>query len=323
MSKIFVTRPIPEVGINFLISRGHEVAINIGAKDRPATKPELINGAKNADAILAILTDKIDAEVMDAGAPTLKIIANFAVGYDNIDVAAAKQRNIFITNTPGVLTETVAEHTFGLLMAITRRIPEAERFARAGKFTAWGPQLMLGSDMAGKTLGIVGLGRIGSRVAHYAIRGFEMKVIYTDTKQNPEFEKEYGASFAPSIDEILSLADYISLNVPLNDSTRHLMNEQRFSMMKRSAYLINTSRGPVIDEAALAHALQNGIIKGAAIDVFEFEPKISPELLELENIVITPHTASASEETRNKMSEMAAANIAEVLEGRAPINPVN
>jgi glyoxylate reductase len=177
--------------------------------------------------------------------------------------------------------------------------------------------------MAGKTLGIIGLGRIGSRVAHYAIRGFEMKVIYTDMNPNPEFEKTYGATFVATTDELLPLADYVSVNVPLNETTKHLINESRLKLMKKTAYLVNTSRGPVVDEAALAKALADGTIKGAALDVFEAEPKISPELLSLENIVMTPHTASASEETRDKMATMAALNIVEVLEGRQPINPVS
>ena len=321
--KVFVTRPVPEAGLKLLRDKGYEVVINTAAAERPAEKEELMAGVKGADAILSVLTDKIHADVIDAGLPNLKIIANFAVGYDNVNVESAKKNNIVVTNTPGVLTETVAEHTFGLLMAITRRIPEGDKFARSGKFTAWGPKLLLGMDMAGKTLGIVGLGRIGSRVAHFAIRGFEMKVVYTDVQPNPEFEKNYGAIFVKTIDEFLPQCDYVSLNVPLNDSTKHLMNETRFKLMKSSAYLINTSRGPVIDELALAKALKERVIKGAAIDVFEFEPKISPELMELDNIVMTPHTASASEETRDKMAMMAAQNIIEVLEGRPAPNKIS
>lgn len=320
--KIFVTRPVPEAGLKMLRDKGYEVVVNTAAAERPATKEEMMAGVVGADAVLSVLTDKVHADIVAAGSPTLKIIAQFAVGYDNINIDEAKKRGVIVTNTPGVLTETVAEHTFGLLMAITRRIPEGERFARAGKFTAWGPKLLLGTDMMGKTLGIVGLGRIGSRIAHYAIRGFDMKVVYTDMQSNPEFEKNYGAVFVKNLDELLPQADYVSLNVPLNDSTKHLINETRLKLMKTSAYLINTSRGPVVDELALAAALKNGTIKGAALDVFEAEPKISPELLALENVVMTPHTASASEETRDKMATMAAANIIEVLEGRPPINPV-
>ena len=305
-----------------LHDKGYEVVINEAAKDRAATLDELKEGAKGADALLSILTDKITAEVMDAGLPTLKVIANYAAGFDNIDVAAAKQKNIMVTNTPGVLTETVAEHTFALMMAIAHRITEADRFTRAGKFTAWGPELFLGTDICHKILGIIGLGRIGSRVALHAAKGFEMKVLYYDPNPNPDFEKEFGAVFVANIDELLPQCDFVSINVPLLESTRHLINEERLKKMKPSAYLINTSRGPVVDEKALAQALKNGVIKGAALDVFEFEPEITPELKELDNVVLTPHIASATIGTRSKMAELAANNIIEALEGRTPPNLV-
>ena len=322
MPKIFVTRPIPKIGIDMLKVKNYEVVINEKAEGRAATKDELVAGAKGVDAILSILTDKIDAEVMDAGTPTLKVVANYAVGFDNIDVEAAKQRKIMITNTPGVLTNTVAEHTFSLMLAIAHRISEADRFSRAGKYHAWGPNMLLGTDLSGKTLGIVGLGRIGSRVAFHAVKGFEMKVLYTDPKPNPEFEKEFGAQYVEKIDDLLPLCDFVSIHVPLLDSTKHLINESRLRIMKRSAYLINTSRGPIIDEKALAVALSKDVIRGAAIDVYEFEPEIVPELKLLDNVIITPHIASATEETRNKMAEMAAQNIIEALEGRTPPNLV-
>src|SRR3989344_355379 len=322
MSRIFVTRPIPAIGIGILRAKGYEVVINEKAENRGATKEELLEGVKSADAVLSILTDKIDGDVMDAGAPTLKVIANYAVGFDNIDLAAAKKRSIMVTNTPGVLTNTVAEHTFALMLAIAHRISEADRFARAGRYKAWGPNLLLGTDMSGKTLGIVGLGRIGSRVALHAVKGFEMKVLYNDPKPNTEFEKEFGAQFVEKLDDMLPHCDFVSIHVPLLDSTHHLINESRLKIMKRSAYLINTSRGPIIDEKALAKALREKIIRGAAIDVFEFEPDIVPELKDLENIIITPHIASATEETRNKMASMAAENIIEALEGRVPPNLV-
>ncbi len=322
MAKIFVTRPVPQNGIKMLKDKGHEVLVNEAAEDRAATAEELIAGAKGTDAVLAVLTDKITAEVMDAGLPTLKVIANFAAGFDNIDVQAAKQRNIMVTNTPGVLTETVAEHTFALMMAIAHRIPEADRFARAGKFTAWGPELFLGTDICHKTLGIIGLGRIGSRCALHATKGFGMKVLYYDPQPNPDLEKEFGAVYVASVDELLPQCDFVSINVPLLESTRHLINEERLKKMKPSSYLINTSRGPVVDEKVLAQALKNGVIKGAALDVFEFEPEITPELKELDNVVLTPHIASATIGTRSKMAELAAANIIEALEGRTPPNLV-
>lgn len=327
--KIFVTRPIPEVGIKALKAKGYDVMVNEKAENRAATKEEMITVLRQAqdeekpfDAILSVLTDKIDGEVMDAGGPTLKIIANYAVGFDNIDLEAAKKRNILVTNTPGVLTNTVAEHTFALMLSIAHRISEADRFSRAGKYHAWGPNMMLGTDLSGKTLGVVGLGRIGSRVAYHAVKGFDMKVIYTDPKPNPEFEKEFGAQYAAKIENLLPLCDFISIHVPLLDSTRHLINESRLRIMKRSAYLINTSRGPIVDEKALALSLSKGWIRGAALDVFEFEPEIVPELKLLDNIILTPHIASATEETRNKMAEIAADNIIEALEGRVPPNLV-
>lgn len=322
MPKIFITRPIPEIGINILRDKGYEVLLNEKAKDRPADKQEILAGVKNVDAVLSVLTDKIDGEIMDAGLPTLKIVANYAVGFDNVDLEAAKKRGIAVTNTPGVLTDAVAEHTFALLLAISHRIVEADKFTRAGLYNAWGPLLLLGSNLSGKTLGVIGLGRIGSRVAFHAVKGFGMKVIYTDIKQDERFEKEVGAEFFGNIEDILGRCDYISLHVPLLDSTRHLINEERLRIMKSTAYLVNTSRGPIIDEKALAKALKQGWIRGAAIDVFENEPKVESGLLKLNNIILTPHIASATEKTRNAMAELAAKNIIEVLEGRTPPNIV-
>lgn len=305
-----------------LRGKSYEVVVNEAAADRPAAKEEVLGGINGADALLSTLTDKIDGEIMDAGLPTLKIIANFAVGFDNIDVEAAKQKNILVSNTPGVLTNTVAEHTFALMLAIAHKISEGDRFSRAGFYKAWGPQLLLGTDVSGKVLGIVGLGRIGSRVAEHAVKGFGMKVLYTDVKPSPDFEKEYGAVFMEKLEDLLPQCDFVSIHVPLLDATRHLINETTLKLMKSTAYLINTSRGPIVDEKALAAALAGGTIKGAAIDVFEFEPVITPELKQLENIILTPHIASATEETRNKMAELAALNIIEALEGREPPNAI-
>lgn len=320
MPKIFVTRPIPDSGIKLLQDKNYEIIVNEAARDRMATKEEMLEGIHGAHALLSVLTEKIDAEIMDIAGPQLKIIANYAVGFDNIDIEAAKQRNIMVTNTPGVLTNSVAEHTFALMLAIARRIAEADRFTRAGKYTAWGPELLLGTDLSGKTLGILGLGRIGSRVAHHAVKGFGMRVLYYDPKPNPEFEKEYGAIYAASADELLPQCDFVSIHVPLLPETEHLISAERLAKMKPTAYLVNTSRGPTVDEQALADALKNGKIKGAAIDVFENEPQINPDLLNLENIILTPHIASATEETRQAMSKLAAENIIEVLEGRVPPN---
>ncbi len=322
MAKIFVTRKIPERGISMLKEKGYEV--DVSAKDGVLTKEELITAlhAKQYDAVLCLLTDPIGKEIFDA-APSAKIFSNYAVGFNNIDVPEAKQRGIMITNTPGVLTETVAEHTFALILAMASRIVEADAFARAGKYTGWAPMMFLGSDISHKTLGILGAGRIGSRVAHHGKHGFDMNVIYYDVKRNEEIEKTTGASYRDTPEAVLKEADVVSIHVPLLDSTKHLINKERLAMMKRTAYIVNTSRGPVVDEAALVEALKNNVIKGAALDVFENEPKLAPGLTELSNVVITPHIASATEETRSKMSEMAAQAIIDALEERKPVNLVS
>ena len=321
MAKIFVTRKVPESGIKMLQGKGFEVVIN--PEDRVLTKEELINNLKGQsyDALFCLLTDKIDADVMDSFGPQLKIIANMAMGFDNINIEEAKKWGIIITNTPGVLTNTVAEHTFALMLAIAHRVVEADKFTRALKYQGWAPMLLLGNDLSGKILGVVGLGRIGSRVAYHALKGFDMKVVYYDVKRNEDFEKEFSAVYLP-LEELLKQSDFVSIHVPLLDSTQHLINAENLKLMKPSAYLVNTSRGPVIDEAALAYALANKVIKGAALDVFEFEPKITPGLLQLDNAILTPHIASATEETRSKMSDLAATNIIEALEGRTPPNLV-
>ena len=319
--KIYITRNIPDRGINMLKGKGWEVVIN--PDDRILAKEELISILQQGqyDAVLCDLDDKITAEILDvAKANGVKIIANYAVGYDNIDVKAATERGIMVTNTPGALTNTVAEHAFGLLLAIARRIPEADRYTRAGKFTSWGPTLFLGTDVSKKMLGIVGLGRIGSRVAYHAAKGFEMKVIYYDVKRSEEFEKEYGAVYRENVDDVFKEADFISIHVPLLPTTRHLVDARRLGMMKKTAYLVNTSRGAVIDEVALVEALKNRAIRGVALDVFENEPALTPGLAELENVILTPHIASATEETRQDMSRIAAENIIEALEGRTPPN---
>jgi glyoxylate reductase len=323
MAKVYVTRMIPERGIKMLKEKGYEV--DISTKDGVLTKDELISAlrAKPYEAVLCLLTDTIDKDVFNAAAPSAKIFSNYAVGFNNIDVPEARGRGIMITNTPGVLTETVAEHTFALILAIASRIVEADAFTRAGKYTGWAPLMFLGSDVSHKTLGILGAGRIGSRVAHHGKHGFDMNVIYYDVKRNEEIEKTTGASYRDTPEAVLKEADVVSIHVPLLDSTRHLINRDRLAMMKPTAYIVNTSRGPVVDEAALVLALKNNVIKGAALDVFENEPKLAPGLVELPNVVITPHIASATEETRSKMSEMAAQAIIDALEGRKPVNLVS
>ena len=321
MAKIYITRAIPEAGLMLLRIAGHGVVVS--GKDGVLAKKELVAALKeqNPDAVLCLLTDKIDGEVFDA-APNAKIFANYAVGFDNVDLRAAESRSVAVTNTPGVLTDSVAEHAVALIFAVTKRIAEADRFTRAGKYEGWAPMLLLGSDLKGKTLGILGGGRIGSRVLEIMGKGVGMKCIYYDIKRSEELEKVTGAEFRASFEEVLREADVVSIHVPLLDSTRHLMNTERFSMMKKSAYLINTSRGSVIDEAALVAAVQSGTIRGAALDVYENEPALANGLNVLDNVVLTPHTASATDETRSAMSGIAAQNIIAFLKGETPPNVV-
>ena len=319
--RVFVTRPIPAAGLELLKARPDlDVVVFPGEDAIP--RAELLAGVKGTHAILSILTEKIDAELLDAAGPQLKVISNFAVGYDNIDLAAAAAHRVMVTNTPGVLTDAVAEHAIALLMAVARRIPEAERFARAGRYKAFGPLLLLGAQLKGKTLGVIGLGRIGEGVAERAAKGLGMKVIYNDVRRDERFEGATGAEFRASADDVLKEADFVSVHVPLLPATHHLINAKRLALMKKTAYLINTSRGPVVDEAALAAALKDGVIAGAAIDVFEHEPNIEPALLALENAVITPHVASATIEARDAMARLAAQAVLDALDGKQPINLV-
>lgn len=320
MASIFITRQIPKQGIEILQQAGHTVRIY--PKDQIITREELLEGVQGADAVLCMLTEKIDAELFERAGSRLKVVANMAVGYDNIDLKAAEERGVVITNTPGALTEAVAEHAFALILALAHRIVEADGFFRAGNYKGWEPMLLLGHSLRGKTLGIVGLGRIGSRVAHHAARGFDMEVVYYDLQPSKEFEQSYGAVYKSRVEDVLANADYVSLHVPLTHQTRHLINAERLGRMKPTAYLINTARGPVVDESALVEALKTGVIRGAALDVFENEPEAAPGLKELDNVVLTPHIASATEEARTQMAVIAAENIAAVLAGKTAFNPV-
>ena len=320
--KIYVTRKIPYSGLSLLREKGFE--LDVSQKDRPLLKRELIKalGKKSYDGVLCLLTDTIDEEVFDA-VPSAKIFANYAVGFNNIDVPEAKKRGITITNTPGALTEAVAEHTVALLLSLVRRIPESDLFLRKGKYQGWGPELFLGEELQGKTLGILGAGRIGLRVAEIAGKGLGMSVIYYDIKKSEEFEKATGGVFRSTVEEVLREADVVSVHVPLLPSTTHLLNAERLRLMKKTAYLINTSRGPVIDEAALVEALKGNVIRGAALDVFEFEPKLAKGLAKLPNVVITPHTASATRLARDGMAKLAAENLIAFFEGKTPPNKVS
>ncbi len=321
MPTIYVTRRIPEVGIKMLTDKGFTVSMS--EKNGPLTHDELIAMLKthNSDGVLCLLTDTIDAAAFDA-TPNTKIFANYAVGFNNVDVAEAKRRGITITNTPGALTNTVAEHTMALILAITTRTAEGDRLMRSGTWDGWGPMQLLGTDLAGKTLGVLGAGRIGSVLAHQAHAGFGMNIIYYDMNRNPQFEADTGAQYFATVEEVLAKADVVSIHVPLLDSTQHLINADRLKMMKPTAYLVNPSRGPVVDEAALVEALKNNVIKGAALDVYENEPKTAPGLVELENVVLTPHIASATEVARDDMAKLAAENIIAFFEGKVPPNIV-
>lgn len=318
MAKVFITRKIPDVGIKML-EKEHTVIVS--PFDRVLTKEELIEMGKGSDAILSLLTDSISAEILDGIGKQLKIVANYAVGYNNIDVKAAAERNVVVTNTPGVLTEAVAEHTIALLFSIAERIVESDEFIRQGKFVGWAPMLFLGSSVVGKTLGILGLGRIGMEVARRMHDGFDVRMIYYDKNRNEELEKQWGITYV-DFETLVKESDFLSVHVPLLPETTHMIGEKELKMMKRTSYLINTSRGPVVDEIALVNSLKENIIRGAALDVFEKEPELAPGLKDLQNVVLTPHIASATEETRGKMSEMAAGNILAVLAGKEPINPV-
>lgn len=317
-----MTRRIPAHAEEMLRTAGYEVTIS--TKDGVLTKDELKSALVGAqyDGVVTLLTDKIDEEVITIMPESVKIIANYAVGYNNIDVPSAHARSMVVTNTPDVLTSTVAEHTVALILTLASRTAEGDRFIREGKFVGWDPLLLLGTDIKGKTLGLVGAGRIGSEVAGMLHHGFGMKIIYCDINKNDTLETTCGAKYYATYEEVLAEADVVSIHVPLLPTTQHLINASRLARMKKTAILVNTSRGPVIDEVALATALKSGTIRGAGLDVFEFEPNVTAELLTLPNVVVNPHIASATEETRGKMAEMVAVNIIETLEGRKAPNAI-
>tara|TARA_Y100000310_G_C20695153_1_gene825165 strand:+ start:4491 stop:5471 length:981 start_codon:yes stop_codon:yes gene_type:complete len=316
--KVYITRQIPKKGIDLL--KKH-FTVKVYKENKAIPKKELEKAAKWADALLVLLTDKIDAKFLKKHSH-LKIIANYAVGYDNIDLRAATENKIAITNTPGVLTDAVAEHTLALMMAISRRIVEADKFTKANKYKVWQPMLLMGAQLRGKTLGIIGSGRIGADVAQKCYHAFGMKVLYSDIRRNDSLEIETNAK-KTSVQNICKHADFISIHVPLLKSTRHLISSKEFRLMKKTAYLINTARGPVVDEKALFRALKTKQISGAAIDVFEFEPKITKGLEKQQNIILTPHIASATIEARDQMAIIAAKNICAVLKGKKALNLVN
>ena len=325
--KVFVTQQIPSRGIDLLKKKGYSVKVRKEAG--PMKKKDLIKELGAVDALLSLLTENIDADIMDAGLPRLKIISNYAVGFNNIDIDAAKERSLYVTNTPNdQISESVAEHTFAMIMALAKRLVEADSYTRAGKYKFWGPDLFLGMDLKGATLGIIGSGRIGMRVGEIAAHGYQMKVLYSDIKKNPSFEKATGARFVRK-ETLLKNSDFVSVHVPLFPSTRHLISTKELRLMKKTAFVVNTARGPIVDEIALTKALARKQIAGAALDVFECEPSIdcNPkdklELRKMDNVILTPHIASASEETRQIMSEIAAKNIIDALSGRKPKHAIS
>jgi glyoxylate reductase len=315
---VFVTRMIPQPGIDILQRQCERIDIN--PEDRVLSKEELIAGVKGRDGILCLLTDTIDEDVFEA-ARGARIFANHAVGYNNIDVEAATRHGIMVTNTPGVLTDATADLTWALILAVARRIVESDSYTRAGKYKGWGPLLLLGESVAGATLGIVGAGRIGTAVAERS-SGFKMNILYADTVKNENLEKDWKAK-RMDLEELLRESDFVSLHVPLLSETIHLIGSRELGLMKKTAFLINTCRGPVVDEKALVEALKSGQIAGAGLDVYENEPLLEPGLADLDNAVLLPHIGSATVKARTKMAVMAAGNLIAGLKGEHPPNLVN
>ncbi|MBU1276715.1 MAG: D-glycerate dehydrogenase [Proteobacteria bacterium] len=318
--KIFVCRRLPEGAMRALEA---EFDVQCNPHDRVLTRQELLAGVAGKDGVVSLLTDRIDGEVLDAAGPRLKIMANYAVGYNNIDVAACTARKVAVTNTPGVLTDTTADLTMALLLATARRLCESDVYARAGKYEGWAPLLFLGTDVHHKTLGLMGFGRVGYAVAQRAA-GFDMKILYHDAHARPpELEQKVGATCVDK-QTLLRESDFISMHVPLTPETRHLLSTADFAMMKPTAYVINTARGEVIDEAALAEAVKSGQIAGAGLDVFEDEPVIHPDLVANPSVVLLPHIGSASIETRTAMGMLDYDNLkACLIEGKVPPSCLN
>ncbi|MEZ2388843.1 2-hydroxyacid dehydrogenase [bacterium RCC_150] len=318
MSRVVVTGRIPEAAIEKLRAE-HEV--DAWAGPETISREELLRRVSGAEAVVSLLTERVDAELLDAAGPQLKVVANVAVGYDNIDVPACTERGIVATNTPGVLTEATADIAMGLILMATRRLGEGERLIRSGQAWKWGMFFLLGSSLQGKTLGVVGMGGIGQATARRA-KAFGMEIVYQSRSEiDPGIADELGARRV-DLDELLAVSDVVSLHCPYGPATHHLIGAEQLAAMKSSAYLVNTARGPIIDEGALATALREGRIAGAGLDVFEREPQVDPGLLELENVVLVPHLGSATVETRTAMAMLAADNTLAVLSGERPPTPI-
>ncbi len=316
--KVYITRMIPERALRLL--EGH-YSVEVNPEDRPLRREELLDKVRGRHGVITMLNDMVNDELMDAAGIQCRIFANYAVGYNNIDIPAGTARGIFISNTPDVLTDATADMAWALLLATARRIAEGDRTVRSGGFIGWSPLFMLGVEVTGKILGIVGAGRSGQAVARRA-SGFDMKILYTANNPKPDFEKTTGASFL-GLDSLLELSDFVSLHVPLTPMTYHLISEREFGIMKETAILINTSRGPVIDEKALAEALRSRQLRGSGLDVYEREPELEKGLLGLDNVVLCPHLGSSTLETRERMGLMAAENILAALRGDMPPQCLN
>jgi glyoxylate reductase len=318
--RIAVTRRVPQPALDRL---GAAADVWVSPHDRPLSVPELHAAIAGVDAVVTLLHDRVDDAFLDAAGPQLRCVANVAVGYDNIDVAAATRHGVQVTNTPGVLTEATADIAMGLILAATRRFGEGERLLRSQQPWAWHMFFMLGTSLQDKTLGIVGLGEIGQATARRA-RAFGMQIAYSGRRRvSREIEEQLGGARHVELEELLATADVVSIHCPLSDATRHLIDAEALKLMRPEAYLVNTARGPIVDEAALAVALRDGTIRGAGLDVFEQEPQVHPGLLELDNVVLIPHLGSATIETRTAMAELAARNALAVAAGEPPITPVN
>ena len=317
-AKIYVTRPLPEEALSLLRRCGE---MSLWEKDEVIPRDVLLREVRETEALLCMVTEQIDEELL-AHAPRLRIVANMAVGYDNVDVPALTRRGILLTNTPGVLTETTADLTFALILAIARRVAEAERFVRAGHWRSWGPLFFVGHDVHHATVGIIGLGRIGMEVAKRA-KGFDMRILYTGRTRKREAEEALGC-IPVDLATLLRESDFVTVHVPLTSDTHHLLSTPQFRLMKRTAFLINVARGPIVDQQALYAALRDGLIAGAALDVTDPEPiPLDDPLLSLNNCLILPHIGSASIATRTRMATLAAENIVAFLAGRRPPTPVN
>ena len=316
--KVYVTRKLPQKSLDMI---EEECDMEVNSHDRALTRGELEKAIQGIDGLLCLLTDNIDEDLLKLN-PDLQVVANYAVGYDNIDVEACTEKGILVSNTPGVLTDTTADLAWTLLLATARRVVEADKFTKAGKYEGWSPMLLMGGDVYGKKLGIIGLGRIGKAVVKRAVGGFDMDVVYYDKFRDEEFEKDYDLEYV-EFEELLETSDFISVHTPLTPETEKMIGEEEFETMKDKAYLINTSRGAVIDEKALLQALRDDEIAGAGLDVYEDEPKLTPGLVGEDNVVLLPHIGSASVETRTEMATMAADNLIAGLKGEKMPNIVN